>query len=189
MQILQRLTRICKADIHGLMDQFENKELLLKQYLRDMSAALLRKEGFQKRLSQSRHAAAQRFAITNREIEKLEQDLERALEQDKDGIARNLIRRLRPTIELRAQMQKHIDDIDSKMAQRQAIIDQQRLQFDQLKQRSADCIDRFQPDRVNPAIPDCVSVPFSQTMSDENVEAELRNRKKTISSKQGGDTS
>ena len=186
MQILQRLARICKADIHGLMDQFENKELLLKQYLRDMSAALLQKEARQKRLSQSRHAAAQRFAMTNHEIEKLEQDLERALKQDKDGIARNLIRRLRPTLELRAQMQKHIDDLEREMAQRQATIDQQRLQFEQLKQRSADFIDRFQPDTLNPAIPDYVIVPSTQTMSEEDVEAELRNRKKIISSKQGG---
>ena len=189
MRLLQRIARICKADIHGLVDQFENKELLLKQYLRDMSAALMQKEGLQKRLSQSRHAAAQKFEMTHREIEKLELDLERAIKQDKDGIARNLIRRLRPTLALRAQIQKHIDDLDREMAQRQATIDQQRLQFEQLKQRTADFIDRFQPDRLNPAISDYVSVPLPMTISDEDIEAELRHRKETLSHKQGGATS
>ena len=44
MGITSRLIRIFKADIHGVMDQFEDKGLLLKQYLRDMEDALSDKE-------------------------------------------------------------------------------------------------------------------------------------------------
>ena len=40
MSILTRMIRLCKADIHGVMDEMENKELMLKQHLRDMEEAL-----------------------------------------------------------------------------------------------------------------------------------------------------
>jgi len=40
MGIMTRFTRIFKADIHGVMDQIENKELILKQGLREMEASL-----------------------------------------------------------------------------------------------------------------------------------------------------
>jgi phage shock protein A len=44
MGILTRIVRICKADIHGVMDHIEDQGLLLKQHLRDMEKALSEKE-------------------------------------------------------------------------------------------------------------------------------------------------
>jgi len=141
MKILNRIVRICQADIHALMDRFEDKELLLKQYLRDMSTALLQKEDRHKILIQTQKVAAQRLANTNQEIDKLERDLDAVLKQNKDNIARNLIRRLRSITELQSQMQHHIDNLDHEMAQLQAVIDQQRLQLKHLKLRAANYID------------------------------------------------
>ena len=40
MGILSRVVRLCKADLHGVMDQMEDKELLLKQHLREMQAVM-----------------------------------------------------------------------------------------------------------------------------------------------------
>jgi len=135
--------------MHGLMDQFEDKELLLKQYIRDMAAALLQKEARHKRMTHSRHAASQKLASTNREIEKLEQDLEVALKHSKDTIARHLIRRLKPIQDLRSQIQLHIDKLDREMAQFQASIDQRRLQFEQLKLRVTNFINRSEQTNLN----------------------------------------
>ena len=188
MQIIQRLTRILKADIHGLMDQFENKELLLKQYLRDMSVALLEHEDRQKILSQSRNAAAQKLASTNSEIEKLEQDLEAALKRNKDNIARNLIRRLKSITDLQSYMRHHIDKLDHEMAQFQTSIHQRRIQFEQLKMGAAKFMDQSQKDKLNPVLPDFGATHFSQEVSDEDVEIALKQRKETIYQKQGGAT-
>ncbi len=44
MAILARIIKIFKADIHGVMDRLENRELLLKQHLREMEEILNRKE-------------------------------------------------------------------------------------------------------------------------------------------------
>ncbi len=180
MNLLQRLARICKADFHGLMDRFEDKELLLKQYIRDMAVALLQKEGLQKRLSQSRHAAAQKLANTDREIEKLEQDLEMSLKHNKDNIARHLIRKLKPIMALRSQNQRHLDNLDHEMAQFQASIDQQRQQFEQVKLRAAECITCSKQTELYTALPEYVTAHFSQELSDEDVEQALKQRKQAI---------
>ena len=44
MGIMTRMLRLCKADVHGVMDQLEDKGLLLKQYLREMETSLGHKE-------------------------------------------------------------------------------------------------------------------------------------------------
>lgn len=40
MGVLSRVVRLCKADLHGVMDQMEDKDPLLRQHLREMEAAM-----------------------------------------------------------------------------------------------------------------------------------------------------
>ena len=86
MGIITRVLRICKADIHGVMDQLEDKELLLKQYLRDMAEALEQKEARLKKMNLSRSHAVRKRDKYNQDIEKLDQDLEVAIKRDKDNL-------------------------------------------------------------------------------------------------------
>ena len=53
MGIMARVIRLCKADLHGVMDQLEDKDLLLKQHLREMQAAMA---GRQARIDQLEEA-------------------------------------------------------------------------------------------------------------------------------------
>ena len=43
MGLANRMYRIWKADIHGIMDQMEDKGLLLRQHLREMEEELARR--------------------------------------------------------------------------------------------------------------------------------------------------
>ena len=43
MGIMTRIMRVWRADLHGVMDQLEDKGLLLKQYLREMEDSLQQK--------------------------------------------------------------------------------------------------------------------------------------------------
>ena len=58
MRIVTRIIRIFKADIHGVIDQLEDQDLLLKQYLRDMEEALHQKEAKLQNLSMCIHSIA-----------------------------------------------------------------------------------------------------------------------------------
>ena len=86
MGIMTRFVRIFKADIHGVMDQLEDKGLLLKQYLRDMEAALEQKKARLQKVNVSRNQVLRERDRYHREINKLEQDLEVALKRNKDNI-------------------------------------------------------------------------------------------------------
>ena len=110
MGILNRLIRIFKADIHGVMDQFEDKGLLLKQYLRDMQDALSEKETCLKQVTVARTQAQRDDENCGLEIEKLEHDLTIAFRKDRDDIARLLIKRIIPLKKLRNDVQQHIDN-------------------------------------------------------------------------------
>ncbi len=111
MGITTRLIRIFKADIHGVMDQFEDKGLLLKQYLRDMQDALSEKETCLKQVTVARTQAQQDDENYGLEIEKLEHDLTIAFRKDRDDIARLLIKRIIPLKKLRKRVRQHIDTI------------------------------------------------------------------------------
>ena len=96
MGITTRLIRLFKADIHGVMDQLEDKGLLLKQSLRDMEDALAQKETRLGRVLADRNQTQQACEKNRLEINKFEQDLAMALKKDKDEIARMLIRKILP---------------------------------------------------------------------------------------------
>ena len=65
MGIMTRLIKICKADVHGVMDQLEDKALLLKQHLRDMQETLTAKETELKKMmtSQKVNDVIEKFKI------------------------------------------------------------------------------------------------------------------------------
>jgi len=186
MHILKRIARICKADIHAMMDQLEDKELLLKQYLRDMAVALEQKEVRQKKLNQSRHQAAQRLAHVNQDIEKIEQDLEVALFRDRDDIARLLIRRLRPLTGLRSDMQHFVGALDSEIAHFQESIDRQRHQYERLQQRVTVFFDQNEQSEWDMAPAGSVSASVSRKLSDEEARLELIRRKAAFIQNKGG---
>ena len=79
MSIMTRLVRLCKADLHGVMDQLEDKELLLKQYLREMELALEENRENLRQLDQASNNIRTEIVTTQQEIDKLEQDVNLAI--------------------------------------------------------------------------------------------------------------
>ena len=112
MGILNRFVKIFKADIHGVMDQLEDRGLLLRQYLRDMEDALARKESRLGQVTAARDQARQEGARHDREIDKLEQDLAVAIKKDKNDIARMLIKKILPLTNLRESLINHMDHLN-----------------------------------------------------------------------------
>ncbi len=177
MQILKRVLRICKADIHGMIDQLEDQEFLLKQYLRDMTAALEQKDVQQKKMNLSRRYAAQKLESYNQGIEKIEQDLEVALKHDKDSIARLLIKKLKRFTSWQTEMEGYMDTLDREIAHLQDCNDQQRLQYVQLKQRATDFINQAQQPEWDASISDFAPPNISRELLDQEVELDLIQRK------------
>jgi phage shock protein A len=186
MGIATRVLRIFKADIHGVMDQLEDRGLLLKQYLRDMEEALAHKEVRLKKLDVSRSQTRLKRDNYNKDIEKLEQDLEAAIKRDKDNIARLLIKKIKPLIRLRDDIERHMNALDQQIVQFSNGFDQQRMQYQQLKQRAREYF--HQADRKTWEETLTVVTPgmISRELSDEEIEFELIQRKEAMVDNKGG---
>jgi phage shock protein A len=179
MGIMTRFMRLCKADIHGVMDHLEDKGLLLKQYLRDMEEELGRKEARLRKMVASQEKAQQDYERYSQECEKLDQDIEAAIDKDKDDIARMLIKKLKPLAHHRQELGRHIQSLRQEIRQFQESVEEQRLQYEQLQLRSKEYFHRVEREQWEATISAAVPSRVSGEPSEEEVELELLKRKET----------
>ena len=180
MAIMTRFMRLCKADIHGVMDQLEDRGLVLKQYLRDMEQDLDRKEATLKKIVASRDQAQREHERYTVENGKLEQDLSVAVEKDKDDIARVLIRKLKPLVYHRDELGRHVETLDREIAQFGECVQEQRLQYEQLQLRCTEYFQGMEREQWEKAMSDIAPHSVSREPSEEEVELELFQRKEAI---------
>ena len=182
MGIMTRLIRLFKADIHGVMDQLEDKQLLLKQYLRDMEEALHQKQARLNNMLISRQQASKKCDNYKLEIEKLEQDLAVAIKKDKDMIARMLIKKLKPLTRLRDDVESHIEALDQETNYFKDNIARQRIQYEQLKHSASAYFRKTEQKEWERTAPAFILDGISQELSEEEVDLELLQRKEALSS-------
>ena len=177
MSVFSRLFRLCKADLHGVMDQLEDKGLLLKQCLREMEESLKHKES---RLEQIAHTGEQirrSLARHNEESLKLEQDLKLAVGKEKDEIARMLIRKRRTLQGGCGQLQRQLEALSEEQVQVAGTLEKQRLQYDQLKAKAAAFCRQAGEHRCEDPLGTMDGAFAWLTPSEEEIELELLQRK------------
>ena len=186
MGIMTRFVRIFKADIHGVMDQLEDKGLLLKQYLRDMEAALEQKKARLHKVNVSRSQALRERDRYHQGINKLEQNLEVALKRNKDNIARLLIKKIKPLARLLEDIEAHIATLDLEIAKFEECIDHQHIQYEQLKQQATAYFHQAEQKEWEKTFSDFPSGNITQELTEEEIELELIQRKETLKAQTGG---
>ncbi len=135
MTLMMRITRLFRADMHGLLDLLEEPEAVLKQAIRDMESEI---EQGQLALAERRQREAKlRGAATHLEssISTLEGQIEIAFEAQNDDLARTFIRKrletehrlqvtLRTVADIAAETDTMQNRIHEQKAQLDAIVDQ-----------------------------------------------------------------
>lgn len=182
MGILSRVVRLCKADLHGVMDQIEDQELLLKQHLREMQAVIA---GRQTRIAQLEDiiGMAQRdLQRYRKQVQALEEDLDLAVVRDKEDIARMLIRKLHPMRQCVATMQTRINDHANELAEAQERLAAQTMTYDDLRHRVAAARERSRRADGSAEAMKIGGVLGSQEPSEEEIEWELFQRKEATGS-------
>ncbi len=93
MTLIARVSRLFRADLHAVLDQVEEPDLVLRQAVRDMEEDLARDqrrlEGLRARIEQT----AARDAEIERSLNGIEEELDVCFEAGKDNLSRTLIRR------------------------------------------------------------------------------------------------
>jgi len=175
MGIMSRAIRLCKADLHGVMDQMEDKDLLLRQHLREMEAAMAGRQARIDQLEETLRAGRRDLAAYEKQRQALEGDLEQAVARNKDDIARMLIRKLFPlrqTLEIVAQ---HLDEMAEKLDAEQDRLGAQRLAYDETRHRVNAARERRRSGEGRPGgVPAGLHPPVP---SEEEIEWELLQRK------------
>jgi phage shock protein A len=135
MGILSRVIRLCKADLHGVMDQLEDKDLLLKQHLREMLAAMAGRQVRIDQLEEALRNGQRDRAMHTQQLQALEEDLGLAVARGKDDIARMLIRKLIPMRERVVCMTHRLEEMTGRVDEERDRLDVQRLAYDDTRQR------------------------------------------------------
>jgi phage shock protein A len=185
MGIMTRMLRLCKADIHGVMDQIEDKELLLKQYLREMESSLQHKASRLNQINQTMRKIERDLDLHEEEIEKLEKDLSLALRKEKDDIAKLLIRKQQVQAAGREQLQRQQQLLHEEKEQLGKLIDEQKGHYEQLKIKAATFFRQAEQRRFEETQTVLGESVVSYATDDQEIELELMRRKEQI--RQGGE--
>ncbi len=186
MAILSRMMRLFKADVHGVMDQLEDKGLLLKQYLREMEASLEDKEGRLNRMDLALRQAESDLDQRDAEVRKLENDLDLAVRKEKDDIARMLIRKRRSLQGSCEQLKHQIETLTQENRRLSETLARQRLQYDQLKVKVATFRQQARSEGFDDVIAAEGPSQAWRAPTEEEIELELLQRKEAM--QEGGAT-
>ncbi len=106
MTIMMRVTRLFKADMHGLLDLLEEPEVVLKQAIRDMEIEIAQGEQVLAERMQRAETLRGTAVHLEREVEALEGQIDIAFETQNEALARTFIRKkLETDHRLRSTMQ------------------------------------------------------------------------------------
>jgi phage shock protein A len=92
----QRLSRLVRADAHGIIESLEDRSLLLKQHLREAEIELQRKRARLATLGEEEQRLAEDAARLDAAIRGLDEDTRLALAGEREDLARFAIRKLLP---------------------------------------------------------------------------------------------
>ena len=182
MGILSRAVRLCKADLHGVMDQMEDKDLLLRQHLREMQAAMTERQARIDRLEETLRTGKRNRSQAAQQLQNLEEDLDRAVARGRDDIARMLIRKVFPMRKGLAQMDQRLEETAQCLDEEQDRLGVQRLAYDETRQRVAAARERARNAALMPDMEPAEAGGHSWAPSEEEIEWELLQRKEAAGS-------
>lgn len=93
MALIRRVSRLITADVHAVLDQLEEPEIVLKQAIREMEEELARQVQHRKWLGQEIAATGARLEALDRSRRDLDTKLDLSFEHDNETLGRKLTRR------------------------------------------------------------------------------------------------
>ena len=164
MTLIQRMTRLLKADLHGLLDGLEDPEEVVKQTIRDMEEAMQHKEQTLAAL----HAMLQRLTAEEQEVgraaREIDHHIDLCFEAGNEALARHFVRKRLETERQARDVARAVEETQARCAalehtmaeQREqlAAVVQQLNRYMATRQRQASTTSAFTPGSSNAGITD-----------------------------------
>ncbi len=136
MALINRISRLFKADFHAVLDQIEEPEQLLKQAIRDMEDDLATTEQRVILCAHDQEALSVRSNELEDTLSEIDEQLDLCFESEKDDLARNLIRKkLEAERLLRRLHAKHLAN-EKYLAGQRTMLDENRSTLEGLRQKA-----------------------------------------------------
>lgn len=152
MALINRLSRLFKADLHAVLDRIEEPEALLKQSLREMEDALSRDRRQSKRLRHEHSEILAKAEELANSLRELEAELATYFEFERDDLARTQIRRKLEMQRQQTFVNRRREALDAALLRQQKRIEENagRLQSMRQKAELLGADDQGPPARVDP---------------------------------------
>jgi phage shock protein A len=123
MALVNRISRLFKADFHAVLDQIEEPEALLKQAIRDMEDDLATTEQRVALCAHDQEALAARKSEIESAIGEIDTELDLCFESKKDSLAKSLIKK-------KLEAERILKRLNSKHVSNEQYLDEQRKALD-----------------------------------------------------------
>lgn len=136
MALINRISRLFKADIHAVLDQIEEPEQLLKQAIRDMEDDLATTEQRVTLCAHDQEALAVRSSELEETLGEIDEQLDLCFESEKDDLAKKFIRKKLEAGQLLKRLHaKHLAN-DKYLAGQRTMLDENRSTLEGLRQKA-----------------------------------------------------
>ena len=139
MALVNRVSRLFKADFHAVLDRIEEPDILLRQAIREMQDDVYADERNLKRLQTEQQQADQRQSNIHNSLQQVEEELDICFAAGKHDLARQVVRRkleqqqrLQQLTQQQLSRQQQVSEIEQRLSEHR-----QQLQ---LMQEKAECL-------------------------------------------------
>ena len=136
MTILRRITRLFKADVHGILDCLEEPQALLKQAIRDMEAEIESSQSATNSLETALNRDKKRQKEVEIVIAELDQQMDFCFESAREDLARKFIRKKLETQRIRSELEKNLSKTREELKARHEKLKEQRQRLEQIQQKA-----------------------------------------------------
>lgn len=136
MALINRMTRLFRADAHAVLDRLEEPATLLRQAVREMEAALDDEERRRRRLDRAHTALVARRAELGRGIDGMTHELDLCLDAGNESLARGLVRRRLEAERLQAVLARRAEETATALAELDARLDDRRARLEATRQKA-----------------------------------------------------
>jgi phage shock protein A len=136
MALINRMSRLFTADVHAVLDRIEEPDVLLKHAIREMDEELALSEQRVRQLEHEREALDDRRAKIQAALTELKSQLDVCFANGNDELARKVVKRKLETEKLGQHVAERGASIVKELADRRALVDEQRERLDVLRQKA-----------------------------------------------------
>ena len=151
MALINRVSRLFKADFHAVLDQIEEPEQLLKQAIRDMEDVLATTEQQISLAAHDQEALSIRTDELKTTLAEIDEQIELCFDSDKDDLARNLVRKKLEAERLLKHLDSRLTANTKYLAGQRTVFEENRATLESLRQKAELFAHRV------PKHPDCAS--------------------------------